>query len=95
MHETINFEIKISWTKENSGATEKFIAEESRVLKEEFAQTKTSWKQDTESTEKKMEALQNKLEVVEYKLGLLEREKRKNKLIVTGLKTWTLPLKKN
>lgn len=62
------------------------LAKELKIAKDELSQAKTEWKQDKILNDEKMGELENKLKAVEYKLEQQEREKRRNKLVISGLK---------
>lgn len=83
-----NSEIKHE-IRENNKKMQKQIetqTEELKIMREELNQVKTRWNQEKISSEKKIDELKNKLETVNFKIELQEREKRRNKLLVTGLK---------
>lgn len=83
-----NREIKQDLRDNNKKLEEKLDqqSEEIKLLRKELEVTKQEWQKDKEQTERKIEELEKKVEESVQKLEAQDKEKRKNNLIITGLK---------
>lgn len=60
--------------------------EEMKLLREEIKEIKEQWKRDKDNSDRKIQELEHKMWEMEQKLEVQEREKRRNNLIITGIK---------
>lgn len=60
-------------------------AKELGALERELRETKVSWEQEKKLGEERIKQLEQKLGAVEYNFELQERQKRKNRVVVTGM----------